>query len=53
MQLQPFADVPAAQLAGLKTLRSQLAGMQRLLDRHRAAAARTAAEIGALGYGPD
>ncbi|MDT5368670.1 MAG: hypothetical protein QOC62_3101, partial [Mycobacterium sp.] len=31
----------------------QLAGMQRLLARHRAAAARTAAEISEVSYRPE
>jgi hypothetical protein len=52
-QVSRWAELPAAQVAGLKTLRSQLAGMQRLLARHRAAAARTAAEVSALRYRPE
>jgi hypothetical protein len=52
-QLQPWAGLPAAEVAGLKVLRTQLAGMQNLLARHRAAAARTAADISTLRYRPD
>jgi hypothetical protein len=52
-QLQPWAGVPTAEVAGLKVLRSQLAAMQILLARHRAAAARTAADISTLRYRPD
>jgi hypothetical protein len=52
-QLQPWARLPAAEVAGLKVLRTQLAGMQNLLARQRAAAARTATDIGTLRYRPD
>lgn len=52
-QVSRWAELPAAQAAGLKALRSQLVGMQRLLARHRPAAARTAAEISALRYRPE
>jgi hypothetical protein len=52
-QVSRWAELPVAQAAGLKTLRTQLAGMQRLLARHRAAAARTAAEISAVRYRPE
>jgi hypothetical protein len=51
-QLRPWSQLPAAEAAGLKTLRSQLAGMQRLLARHSAAGARVAAEISTLRYRP-
>lgn len=52
-QVSRWAELPAAQMAALSSLRTQLAGMQRLLARHRAAAARTTAEISALRYRPD
>lgn len=52
-QVAPWAEFPAAQAAALKSLRTHLADMQRLLARHRAAAARTAAEINALHYRPE
>ncbi len=52
-QVSRWAELPAAQAAGLNTLRTQLVGMQRLLARHRAAAARTAAEISAVRYRPE
>jgi hypothetical protein len=52
-QLQPWEGLPAAEVAGLKVLRTQLAGMQKLLARHRAAAARTAADISTLRYRPE
>ena len=51
-QLQPWSELPAAEVAGLKALRTQLAGMQHLLVRHSAAGARVAAEIGTLRYRP-
>jgi hypothetical protein len=51
-QLQPWAELPAAEVAGLNALRTQVAGMQNLLAHQRAAAARAAAEISLLRYGP-
>jgi len=51
-QLGPWSELPAAEAAGLKALRSQLAGMQHLLARHSAAGARVAAEISTLRYRP-
>ena len=50
--LQPWSDVPASELAGLKMLRNHLAAMQRLLAHHNAVAARTAADITTLSYRP-
>lgn len=51
-QLQPWSQLPAAEIAGLQALRTQLAGMQHLLARHSAAGARAAAEISTLRYRP-
>ena len=51
-QLQPWSELPAAEVAALKALRTQLAGTQHLLARHSAAGARVAAEISTLRYRP-
>jgi hypothetical protein len=52
-QLQPWADIPASDLAGLKMLRNHLAAMQRLLAQHSAVSARTATDIADMNYRPD
>jgi hypothetical protein len=51
-QLQPWSDLPAGDLAGLKMLRSHLAAMQRLLAHHRAVSGRTAGDIAGMSYHP-
>jgi hypothetical protein len=51
-QLGRCSELPAAEVVGLKALRSQLVGMQHLLARHSAAGARVAAEISTLRYRP-
>jgi hypothetical protein len=51
-QLQPWSDLPASDLAGLKMLRNHLAAMQRLMAHHSAVSARTAGDIAAMSYRP-
>jgi hypothetical protein len=49
-QLQPWADLPASDMAGLKMLRNHLAAMQRLLAQHSAVSARIASDVSGLTY---
>jgi hypothetical protein len=50
--LDPWADLPVAELAALKALRQHVAAMQQLTADHGAEAQRLADEIAALEYGP-
>jgi hypothetical protein len=49
--LDPWADLPVAELAALKALRAHVAAMQQLTAHHGAEAQRLADEIAALEYG--
>jgi hypothetical protein len=51
-RLDPWAELPASDLAVLKALRHRLADMQQLLAHHREDADRAADEIRSLEYGP-
>jgi hypothetical protein len=49
--LDPWSDLPVAELAALKALRAHIAQMQQLTAHHGAEAQRLADEIAALEYG--
>ena len=50
-RLAPWEQYPAGELAALKALRHQVAGMQQLLAHHGEEATRLAGEIRTVGYG--
>jgi hypothetical protein len=49
-QLQRWDELPAADLASLRALRAQLAGMQQLMARQQAASSDAATRLGGLDY---
>jgi hypothetical protein len=49
-QLQQWAELPATDLAALRALRAQLAGMQQLMARQQAASSDAATRLGGLDY---
>lgn len=50
--LQPWADLPASELAALKALRRGVADMQQLTSHHSELAAQMAGQIRTLGFQP-